>query len=144
VLGEDIDPVEVEYFAAGVYAAKQAKSAAERAEKEGLAILKGLPHAEYGAFSYEPGGRWVTDLKKRAAQLEAHYDEPDETRPPLGTLDVPKRRDSWDTVKPVRAAKRQPKVKPPTPDEVLASAPDEVVPEPAPQQEQEPGQAVGA
>lgn len=123
LLGEDIDPAEVEFFAAGVYHAKQRKTAAEKEAKEGLAILEGVPFGQYGAFYYEQGGRFVDDPKARIEQLEAHYGEHDGARPDLDTLEKPKRRDSWTTVKPVRAAKRAKgkgkPTPPPKPEEVL-------------------------
>lgn len=137
VLGEDVDPVEVEYFAAATYDAKQRKSAAERQEKEGLALLDGVPPDTYGAFEVGESGRWMPDPKKRVAQLEGLFDEPDDARPRLAALpDPPKRRDKWTSVKPVRAAKRPGKPKPPTPEEVLASAPDAVVPLATPDDQQ--------
>lgn len=124
VLGEDVDPVEVEFFAAGVYAAEREKAAADLRRKEGLALLEGIAPGPYGAFEVGEGGRWMPDPKKRIAQLEGLFDEPDGKRPALAELpEPPKRRDRWTTVKPVRAAKRQPKTKPPTPAEILDAAP---------------------
>lgn len=125
ILGETPEDAEVEFFAAGVYDAKQRKTAAEKQEKEGLAILEGVAPGTYGAFEVGEGGRWMPDLKRKLAAVEAHYVEPDGTRPPLAEIETPKRRDSWTTVKPVRAAKRakgKAPTPPPTPDEVLQAA----------------------
>lgn len=126
ILGESVEVAEAEFFAAGVYEAKRAESAAKKAAKEGMAVLDGLPFGQYGAFYYEEAGRWVDDPKRRIEQLEGHYPEPDGTRPPLAELGMPsKRHDTWTKVNPVRAAKRAKggtAKPPPTQAEVLQAA----------------------
>lgn len=91
VLGEDIDPAEVEWTLVSYDEARGRESVGKADKAKAKALLDGVPLGQYGEWylGETAGGRKV-DHKGRVEQLEAYYDLPDGERPPLTDLLYPK------------------------------------------------------